>query len=624
MFNICDQHVCGGTARQHGFCLQHISDAPKPKWCAAPLVYRGHIQRQSLTLRDNGIYEVTFDDDIKTEFIISSDYAPYRELYDTDSSTPDIWLSTLKDGLKKPGTCRYVVASGHDHRVLDQLGSLEVTLPTSKRLLCTKSHLPGIHSEYFYISNGSSYATAHVEDFNLESMNYLLDGAPKCWLIISPACKDQFEAQIALNCKIEKAACAQFIRHQSIILTPPLLQSWGIEYKLIKQCPGWLVHTLPGAYHMVVNLGKNAAFAVNTCSDKWLAPPLYLTCSRRCGVSGYVRHEDMMIGSFRNLDQSEIERRAERFDISPLETITSTLGQISINQPTSPMSEVTSEQASIDSPSSPMSEVTSEQASIEQASIDSPSSPMSEVRSEYSEYNPAIQKQSRPLANQKTSMPRTPRKKTGDTWDTETMVASANPTPILPTRNQLSTNQQNLALCSSAKAADSTDFFEDTDDACIMAIRREIEFATKNHRYFRLPDQHMQPLTEEAARKVLQRFDPSRCDKEAWLCDHAVNALLFSFGITVPRVLIESSLSQSANPLDDDLELILRPHCDESHWYLLSALVSARKIVVHGTSQREKAESFQKDLESRGFDAWQWEISNNILVSSLLIRCFKC
>ncbi|EOD47505.1 putative transcription factor jumonji aspartyl beta-hydroxylase protein [Neofusicoccum parvum UCRNP2] len=142
----------------------------------------------------------------------------------------------------------------------------EPCIDCGSRLRQTAGRIAGVHTPYEYISSAAQSGTGmHVEDAMLGSANIVLAGAPKVWLIVPPDNLDALEA------KMEKLGdslrpiqpCSQFVRHLDALLSPRLLEKWGIEYDIVTCRAGEMVVTLPGAYHQVLNAGPNYAQAIN-------------------------------------------------------------------------------------------------------------------------------------------------------------------------------------------------------------------------------------------------------------------------------------------------------------------------------------------------------------------------
>lgn len=163
----------------------------------------------------------------------------------------------------------------------------ESCLDCGDQLSQTAGKIPGIHTPCEYVSSDICSATGmHVEDALLCSVNVVLAGAPKVWLMIPPRCQEIFETQIRnhLSDSFRPAqGCSQSVRHMDALLSPILLDRWGIPYHIIVCKAGQMVVTLPGTYHQVVNAGPNYAQAINFAMPNWAGPPSgYRFCGEAC------------------------------------------------------------------------------------------------------------------------------------------------------------------------------------------------------------------------------------------------------------------------------------------------------------------------------------------------------
>ena len=152
--------------------------------------------------------------------------------------------------------------------------------------------IPGITTPYLYYSDESNTpATMHVEDAGLGSVNLLVAGAPKIWLLLPPASKVDFEHLMQrLFPKAKLSSCSQHVRHIGFLILTETLREHKIPYSLAYQEVGDMVVTLADAYHQVINTGPNAAVAINI-PDPHLAmcPATYNWCTASCGGNVYIR-----------------------------------------------------------------------------------------------------------------------------------------------------------------------------------------------------------------------------------------------------------------------------------------------------------------------------------------------
>lgn len=132
---------------------------------------------------------------------------------------------------------------------------------------------PGINSPMLYTGLRGSYTALHIEDQNLCSLNVLLEGGEKVWLVVERSMRAKLTANFAEhmidNPNSSDIVCPQAIEHKIYSVSPQLLKQWEIPYKIVIQKPGDLFFIRSGTYHTVVNMGRNTAEAVNVGSDLW-------------------------------------------------------------------------------------------------------------------------------------------------------------------------------------------------------------------------------------------------------------------------------------------------------------------------------------------------------------------
>lgn len=134
-------------------------------------------------------------------------------------------------------------------------------------------NMSGITSSMVYVGVRGSVFPAHLEDWDLGSMNYLHYGAPKMYVIIPPSQAEQFQK----HCLSEMQAagisgkfnpynnkpCDNIIQHKNFIVLLDILRAKSIKFKLILQFAQDLVLLMPGCYHFGCNLGMNVAESRN-------------------------------------------------------------------------------------------------------------------------------------------------------------------------------------------------------------------------------------------------------------------------------------------------------------------------------------------------------------------------
>ena len=146
----------------------------------------------------------------------------------------------------------------------------------------------GVSSPWGYAGTRGSTFPVHMEDSNLGSVNYLLDGKPKIWFVVHPADRDKFVFGLKKLYPKEYKKCSQYHRHKNLFVNPVKVQKeLDIAVFRIEQLPGDLVVTWPGTFHWGYNSGLNASMAVNYCPKGDLASSVIKTakqCSPSCKV----------------------------------------------------------------------------------------------------------------------------------------------------------------------------------------------------------------------------------------------------------------------------------------------------------------------------------------------------
>lgn len=130
--------------------------------------------------------------------------------------------------------------------------------------------LPGVNAPYLYFGMWRSTFAWHTEDLDLYSVNFLHYGAPKQWYCIPPDSRQRFEGLIKGMLPDLFKACPEFFRHKELIISPALLDQFGIPYVKVLQHPREFVINYPGAYHAGFNHGYNCAESVNFATRRWI------------------------------------------------------------------------------------------------------------------------------------------------------------------------------------------------------------------------------------------------------------------------------------------------------------------------------------------------------------------
>lgn len=130
--------------------------------------------------------------------------------------------------------------------------------------------LPGVTSAYLYFGMWASVFSAHTEDMNLLSINYLHAGAPKYWYAIAEEDADRFESLMKSMFSHQANDCKEFLRHKRSLMSPNLLKKHGISFTTQVQRAGDIIITFPGSYHFGFNTGFNCAESTNFAVPEWV------------------------------------------------------------------------------------------------------------------------------------------------------------------------------------------------------------------------------------------------------------------------------------------------------------------------------------------------------------------
>lgn len=192
---------------------------------------------------------------------------PELNWQDTKLDPREMFRSTVQNAPKTAEIIPYFIIAADGSSDWRSSAGLptKTFLDCGERLRMTAGKVPGIHTTYEHISGGARSPTGmHVEDGHLGSINFVLAGAPKIWLFIAPHYGEKFELAIRQSALPgRKHQCSQFVRHLDLLVSPDLLDEWGIEYSIVPCKAGEMIATLPGTYHQVLNAGPNFAEAIN-------------------------------------------------------------------------------------------------------------------------------------------------------------------------------------------------------------------------------------------------------------------------------------------------------------------------------------------------------------------------
>lgn len=100
--------------------------------------------------------------------------------------------------------------------------------------------LLGINTSYTYL--GMDYTTFgfHIEDANLNSINYMHQGGSKSWTVV--AYKNQQKLEAAIK-KISPYQCPNILRHKHLIISHEFLKENDIPFTVVIQNPGEYIIT---------------------------------------------------------------------------------------------------------------------------------------------------------------------------------------------------------------------------------------------------------------------------------------------------------------------------------------------------------------------------------------------
>lgn len=97
-------------------------------------------------------------------------------------------------------------------------------LPGILRLDSPEDALPGVTQSYAYCGEFWSTFAMHVEDFNLHSLNLVIDGASKMWYGIPPH-HHQLVQNLANRLYASEVPCGLPLIHKIVVLSPEILNN---------------------------------------------------------------------------------------------------------------------------------------------------------------------------------------------------------------------------------------------------------------------------------------------------------------------------------------------------------------------------------------------------------------
>ncbi len=279
----------------------HLTDGPR-----RPLL-RGTLQLQQFSIQHEGFLKLQYSDGLPKLLAVLHRQFDIPQLkvppsYDPLEKDEQEFEQLLNALAKSHSSYEYLVAMGHYSEIRQNLGLPEPGFYPGERLLRAAKHIPGLQSEYLYISKGLAVAAIHKEDMDLDSKNFNYAGCDKLWLVVSPSSSMRFESLMVQSFQLEPH-CSQFVRHLECIPFPSWLKQHGLRFRVVRQKPGQAVEISSGAYHAIVTLGESCAGAINCSPDDWNPPLLYKSCNRKCFDFNQIKVQDFRpVGEPRALD----------------------------------------------------------------------------------------------------------------------------------------------------------------------------------------------------------------------------------------------------------------------------------------------------------------------------------
>jgi hypothetical protein len=188
-----------------------------------------------------------------------------QEMMDLNSITTQAELANAFDNLLS--SLESGAGNRFDYAITSNCSSQEIlNLLDCGSLLRKHQTWLGINTPYAYVSLAKGSPTSmHIEDANLRSLNLLLSGATKLWIVVPESERAKLEAAVRREHlrASDISRCSQFIRHCDTIFPTTTLRKWGIAFQVVRHNPGELMFTNQNAYHQVLNYGPNFAIAIN-------------------------------------------------------------------------------------------------------------------------------------------------------------------------------------------------------------------------------------------------------------------------------------------------------------------------------------------------------------------------
>lgn len=170
--------------------------------------------------------------------------------------------------------------------------------------------LDGITKPYVYIGSWPTYFGFHLEDGNLNSINYLHRGSPKIWYFVPITEHHKLEALANKFGKAVLTTCNNFLRLKALLIPPSVLKSENIRFARIIQNPGEYIVSLAGGYHSGFNCGWNEAESINFGSERWLQLfPDFIPCGCKDSHASNVREVKKILANICRQDQQKLQKK---------------------------------------------------------------------------------------------------------------------------------------------------------------------------------------------------------------------------------------------------------------------------------------------------------------------------
>lgn len=94
--------------------------------------------------------------------------------------------------------------------------------------------MPGINSPYVYVGKIFTYFCIHVEDSDLNSINYLHKGKQKIWYSSPPSEHEKLEELAKKVAAFLGEKCEFYLRHKSLLFPPSMMKEHGIKFTRVR------------------------------------------------------------------------------------------------------------------------------------------------------------------------------------------------------------------------------------------------------------------------------------------------------------------------------------------------------------------------------------------------------